>query len=228
MTEREQMNDIAKAKEDILAAALPNVLFDGWTDGVLREAITDAGIDLGLAREAFPRGAIDMALFYHAQGDCALLDAISKADMSGMRYSQKVTFAVKTRLMLADKEAVMRGVTLFALPQYLAEGVKALWSTVDTIWTALEDTSDDVNWYTKRATLSGVYSSTILFWIGDDSEGDYATWDFLERRIENVMQFEKVKSKVSDTPVGKAFEAATSWIKAPSSDYKSDFPGYRG
>ena len=76
-----------------------------------------------------------------------------------------------------------------------------IWGTADAIWQALGDTSDDVNWYTKRATLSAVYGATVLYWLGDESEGHAATWEFLDRRIENVMQFEMFKAKVRDNPV---------------------------
>ena len=228
MTETSEMTPLQKAKEDILAAAMPHVVFDGWTNIVLNAAAREAGVDADLAREAFPRGAIDLALFYHGKGDCALMQAISEADFTGMRFSEKVAYAVKTRLKLADKEAVRRGVTLFSLPLNLGDGIKATWSTVDIIWTSLGDTSYDVNWYTKRATLSGVYSSTVLYWIGDDSAGDQATWDFLDRRIAGVMQIEKVKGRIKDTPLGKVMNQATSWIKAPDPDHKSRYPGFGG
>ena len=222
------MTDLGKIKEDILSAALPHVMFDGWTNDVLKIAAGDADIEPDLVALAFPNGAIDLALFYHGKGDCMMMEAIEKADLSDMRYSEKVAFAVKTRLQVVDKEAVRAGATLFALPQNTAAGAKAMWDTVDTIWTALGDSSVDVNWYTKRATLSAVYSTTVLYWIGDDSADDQATWDFLDRRIENVMQFEKVKAKVKDTGLGKMVEAATSWIKAPDPDHKSKYPGYSG
>ena len=72
---------------------------------------------------------------------------------------------------------------------------------------ALGDTSTDINWYTKRATLSGVYSATVLYWLGDDSPGNAATWDFLDRRIDDVMSIEKMKAKLRENPVSKALLA---------------------
>ncbi len=64
-------------------------------------------------------------------------------------------------------------------------GLKLLYRTVDAIWYAAGDTSTDFNFYTKRATLAGVYSST-RHWLNDRSEGSEATWGFLDRRIDNV------------------------------------------
>jgi ubiquinone biosynthesis protein COQ9 len=104
---------------------------------------------------------------------------------------------------ISDAEAVRRGSALFALPQHAADGAKAIWGTADAIWVALGDTSTDINWYTKRATLSAVYGATVLYWLGDDSEGHAATWEFLDRRIENVMAIEKLKAGIRNNAMWK-------------------------
>ncbi len=207
-------------KEQLLNAILDHVPFDGWSETSFRAAISDCGLDAGLARAICPRGAVDLALAFHARGDAAMLDRINTEDLSGLKFRDKIAAAVRFRLQaVEDKEAVRRGVTLFALPIYAADGAKAVWGTCDQIWTALGDTSDDVNWYTKRATLSGVYSSTLLYWLGDDSPDYQATWEFLDRRIEGVMQFEKLKAQVNDNPLLKPFLAVPNWlagqVKAP-------------
>jgi ubiquinone biosynthesis protein COQ9 len=156
----------------------------------------------------FPRGAVDLALAYHARGDAAMIARLAATDLSALRFRDRVATAVRFRLEAAsDKEAVRRGTTLFALPMHAADGARAIWGTADAIWTALGDSSTDLNWYTKRATLSGVYGATVLFWLGDDSPGHQATWDFLDRRIGDVMQFEKAKAAVLDNPVAKAMLA---------------------
>jgi ubiquinone biosynthesis protein COQ9 len=120
---------------------------------------------------------------------------------------------------VADQELVRRGTTLFALPMHAADGAKAIWGTADRIWTALGDTSQDLNWYTKRATLSAVYGSTVLYWLGDTSPGNQATWDFLGRRIDGVMQVEKLKASLKENPLGKAMMAGPgkvfSTLRAP-------------
>jgi ubiquinone biosynthesis protein COQ9 len=64
------------------------------------------------------------------------------------------------------------------------------------MWYAAGDTSTDFNFYTKRATLAGVYSSTLLYWLNDRSPGSEATWGFLDRRIDDVMKIEKLKAQV--------------------------------
>lgn len=217
-------------KNDLLHAALMHVPFDGWTHVTFEAAIRDTGVSRSVARAICPRGAVDLAVAFHKAGDAAMLDKLATADLSGMKFRDKVTAAVRYRLeVIEDKEAVRRGAALFALPMYAADGVRLVWETCDAIWTALGDTSEDVNWYTKRATLAGVYSSTVLYWLGDDSPDHMATWAFLDRRIADVMHVEKLKAQVNDNPMLRTLMTGPNWImkqiKAPPAARKSDLPG---
>lgn len=221
--------DTVETREKLLDAALAHVPFDGWTEATFRAAAMDIGIAPDLARVICPRGALDLAVVYHKRGDEAMVARLRTADLADMRFRDRIAAAVRYRLEEADPEAVRRGAALFALPQNGPVGASLVWGTADAIWTALGDTSTDVNWYTKRATLSGVYSTTALFWLGDESPGKTATWEFLDRRIDNVMQFEKLKSTVKDSPVLSRVFAGPIWlagqIKAPSR-VPNDMPGF--
>jgi len=227
MTDRETI-------QSLLDAAKLHVPFDGWTAPTFQAAVAESGVAPGVAEAVCPRGAVDLALAYHAEGDALMLERLTATDLSEMRFRDRVAFAVRARLeAVDDRELVRRGATLFALPQYAGDGAKAIWGTCDKIWTALGDTSEDVNWYTKRATLSGVYSSTVLYWLGDDSPGHQATWEFLDRRIDDVMQFEKVKAQVRDNKVLSQVFAGPlkilDKVRAPQASGRHDMPGqWRG
>ena len=155
----------------MIAAALPHVAFDGWSDRTLAQAVEDAGVDPGLSRLAFPRGGVDLALAFHNDRDAALAADLASADLLGLRFRDRIAYAIMRRLELVadDREAVRRGAALFALPNHAADGARAIWHTADTIWTALGDDSRDFTWYSKRTTLSAVYSSALLYWLGDDT-----------------------------------------------------------
>ncbi len=194
-------------KDRVLDAALMHVPFDGWSDRTLLAALADTGVEARLSRALFPRGGVDLALAYHARGDAAMVARLQAMDLTALRFRDRIAAAVRARLEVADQELVRRGTTLFALPMHAADGAKAIWGTADRIWTALGDTSQDLNWYTKRATLSAVYGATVLYWLGDSPPAHQATWEFLDRRIEQVMQFEKLKASLRENPLGKAMMA---------------------
>lgn len=191
----------------LLDAALLHVPFDGWSRATLAAAARDTGIDPALAHALFPRDGVDLALAYHRRGDAQMVADLTARDLDGMRLRDKVALAVRLRLEGADREAVRRAAALFALPQHAADGARAVWDTADAIWTALGDPSEDGNWYTKRAILASVLAATVLYWLGDDSPGQQATWAFLDRRIEGVMRFERAKAAVQRNPALRALFA---------------------
>ncbi len=193
------------SKDDVLNAVLPHVVFDGWSRAAMTAAAGELEIDEAQLTQMFPRGPVDLALAWHARGDAEMVARLRAADLDGMRYRDRIALGVRLRLEVADRELVRRAMALFALPQHAALGSAAVWGTASLIWETLGDTSRDINWYTKRATLSAVYSATVLYWLGDDSEGSAASWAFLDRRIEDVMQIEKVKGKVRESGLFQAF-----------------------
>lgn len=214
----------ATPKDRLLDAALTHVPFDGWSDTAFSAAIQDSGIEPVLARALCPRGAVDLARAFHLRGDKIMAERLLAEDLSEMRFRDRIATALRLRLeVVEDRELVRRGSTLFSLPQYAPDGAKLIWGTCDLIWNTLGDTSEDFNWYSKRTTLSAVYSATVLYWLGDDSDGHQNTWDFLDRRIENVMQFEKVKAGLKKNPFLKGPFAALESIRAPEA--KNDLPG---
>jgi ubiquinone biosynthesis protein COQ9 len=216
-----------ETKARVLDAALAHVPFDGWSESTFKAAIAESGVAPGLARALFPRGGVDLALAYHRRGDDAMVAALAQRNLQALRFRDRIALAIRLRLELADRELVRRGTTLFSLPMHAADGARAIWQTADRIWTALGDSSNDLNWYTKRATLSGVYGATVLYWLGDETSGAEATWDFLDRRIDQVMQFEKLKANLRENPLGKVWMAGPGklfeTIRAPK--LPDDLPG---
>jgi ubiquinone biosynthesis protein COQ9 len=212
----------------LLDAALAHVAFDGWSDETFAAGAEDAGLSLADARGLAPRGALDLAMAYHRRGDREMVTRMENVDLSGMRYSERVAAALKFRIdVMTDREAVRRATTLFALPMHAADGAKLVWETADHIWTALGDTSEDGNWYTKRATLSAVWGSVVLYWLGDDSPDYGKTSDFIDRRIENVMQIETLKGRMQQNPLTKPLMELQNTILGRMSAPKTprDVPG---
>ena len=222
---------LEEARAALVAAALPHVPFDGWSAETVAAAIADSGVDAGLARLAIPRGALDLALAAHRDGDARMVARAAASDLQSMRIRDKIATLVRFRIeAVGDVEVLRKGLTFFSMPPHASEGAAALWATADLIWRTIGDTSDDLNWYSKRAILSGVYSATVLYWVGDDSDDHAATWAFLDRRIENVMQFEQTKARFKNSPLGKAFDRGpgklASKFRAPRRAAREDLPGY--
>ena len=181
----------------LMEAVLPHVLFDGWSPKAVKAAAADLGEDVATFDLAFPNGAVDMIRLFVENADDAMEAELEKRDVLSLKIRERITLAIRVRLELyaMHKEAVRRAVNILSLPQNVPLSLKLTANTVSRMWWATGDTSSDFNWYTKRVTLAGVYGATLLYWLSDKSPGHEKTWEFLDRRIENVMQVETAKYK---------------------------------
>ena len=185
--------------DEVRAALAPmiarNAGFDGWSDAAVHAAADEAGVDRDVAKLAFKDNAIDMIDGWINSIDLELAHRLPAEKLAAMKIRDRITALLATRLeiMAPDRESLRRAMAIMAMPQNLARSVKIGWRSADRMWRLAGDTASDFNHYTKRMTLSAVYASTLSVFVNDDSDNFADARAFLDRRIDNVMQFEKVK-----------------------------------
>jgi len=194
------------ARQAILKAILPIAAFDGWTVKSLREAVSQTDLPKGADDLYFPEGPLEVIGFWSEQMNRATANDLAELDQTQMKIRDKVTAGVLARLYAIGphEEAARRAMARLSLPDAIGQGPQQLWSSADTIWRAIGDTSTDGNYYSKRMILSGVIGSTLAVWLSDNDPEKTKSRAFLDARIANVMQFEKAKwefkSKTKDWP----------------------------
>lgn len=200
---RDETMDIRDA---ILQKLLENAIFDGVNWRAAERAAALVGYDPAMAAAVFPAGMDSLVTHFSDWADRRMLEALLPLDPSEMRVRDRIREAVKARLdVLAPyKEAVGDILTYRSLPLRQVGGAKAVWQTADRIWRWAGDTSTDYNYYTKRSLLAGVIGSTMMACISaprkggaQDSASMQDAYDFLDRRIENVMQFGKILGRIT-------------------------------
>ncbi len=196
----------------LLDAMMMHVPFDGWSQAAIDNAAKDLGVDPLLARNALPRGAPDAIALHSVRADKRMIEALEARGLEGLKIREKITLAIRTRLEQCEteRESVRRAVQFLALPLGAPLAARLLYNTVDAIWRGIGDASQsaEFSFYSKRAILAGVYSSTLAFWLQDDSDGRAETWTFLDRRIDDVMQLGKLRARME--PVLKALPSPLS------------------
>jgi ubiquinone biosynthesis protein COQ9 len=193
----EKPSPLEQLRRTIALAVGENAVFDGWTAKAVDSAAMQLGLDPVQARLAMPKTAAAMIDTYIQEVDRALEAYFTPKRLSGMKIREKIRSLVWHRLEIMGpaREAVRRGLAILAMPQNVPQGIRTSWRTADLMWRIAGDTSTDFNHYTKRMTLGAVYGSTLLVWLDDQSEGWAETAAFLDRRIDDVMTFEKWKAK---------------------------------
>ena len=185
--------------DEVRAALAPiiarNAGFDGWSDAAVHAAADEVGVDRDVAKLAFKDNAIDMIDAWIDSIDMELAHRLPAEKLGAMKIRDRITALLATRLeiMAPDRESLRRAMAIMAMPQNLVRSAKIGWRSADRMWRLAGDTASDFNHYTKRMTLSAVYASTLSVFVNDDSDNFADARAFLDRRIDNVMQFEKVK-----------------------------------
>ena len=195
------MNDEPSPLEDIRRKlALPlgeNAVFDGWTEAAVVAAARAQGVEPAQAKLAVPKDQAGKIDLYIRGVDRALADHFTPERLEGLKIREKIRAIVWRRLEIMEpaREAIRRALSILAMPQNVPTGLKIGWRTADVMWRIAGDTSTDYNHYTKRMMLGGVYASTLLVWLDDQTEGWIETASFLDRRIDDVMKIEKLKAQ---------------------------------
>jgi len=192
--------DDAGKKRAVVEAALAHAAFDGFTDRVLARAASECGLDKAQTTRLFPDGAQSLVETFSMLVDEDMEAELGRLNLPAMKVRERIGTAIRTRLgaLKPNKEAARRAAAFLSLPQNLPLATRLLYRTVDSMWRAAGDTSTDFNFYTKRGILTGVYSSTLIRWFNDQSGDEHETLVFLAARIENVMQFERLKAQVRE------------------------------
>lgn len=185
-------------REELALRVAANAVFDGWGDRALGDAADAIAIPLSRAKLAFPGGGIDMIDAWFATLDREMERRNAPAELAMLKIRDRISRLILSRLDTARprREAVRRALAKLALPLNLPTATRLGWRTADVMWRLAGDASTDLNHYTKRVMLAGVYATTLMVWLDDDSDGHMDTKAFLDRRIDGVMRFEKAKARL--------------------------------
>lgn len=200
----------AALRDQLADAVASEASFEGWTRVALAAAGRRLDLPAGEADRLFPGGQIQILTYLSQRADLRTVEDMEKDGVAGLKIRDRIKGAVRIRLERhsGEREAVRRALALLSLPFNAGLALKLLYKTVDAMWYAAGDTSTDFNFYSKRATLAGVYSSTLLYWLNDRTPGAEATWSFLDRRIDDVMRIEKLKDQLRSWTGGQRRTAA--------------------
>lgn len=183
--------NIPAFRDHVLLATLPDVAENGWHWSSIEKAAQSCGLQDDMHGSLFPNGLVDAVAHFSDYIDRAMLKKLENIPTSALRSKDKVRAAILARydILTPYKDATKATLAFWAMPNHVIQGQRVLWRSADRIWTWVGDTSTDYNRQTKRALLSSILMGTNMVWIGDDSENNIVTQAFLDRRLENVMEF---------------------------------------
>ena len=193
----------AATEARLMDAAVPLIPELGWNARVVRRAGEAAGLSAPETELLLPGGARDLAALFSYRQDEAALAALSSVDASALKIRERIARGVEARVEASTAEGAATRALMgyLALPQNMALGARLAWASADVIWRWAGDTSTDASHYSKRVILATLLSSTLAVRL---TNAPAAAQQHLERGIEAVMQFEKLKARLGARPFAAA------------------------
>nr|XP_033796565.1 ubiquinone biosynthesis protein COQ9, mitochondrial isoform X2 [Geotrypetes seraphini] len=194
-------------QQRILTASLEFVPEYGWTS----EAIAEGAKSLDLSAAATGMFGNDGSdLVFHFVSQCntrlnELLEEEHKLVQLGQTEKKKTdqflrdAIEARLRMLIPYIEKWPQAMSTMLFPQNIPTALNLLTSMVDDMWHYAGDQSTDINWYTRRAMLAGIYNTTELVMVQDASPDYKDTWHFLENRIDNAMKVGHAAKQVKST-----------------------------
>jgi ubiquinone biosynthesis protein COQ9 len=182
-----------ETEQRLLDAALKLAPAEGWTSRLALSAGKACGLTPGETELLLPQGPADLAALLSRRHDARALQALAAVDPTKLKIRERIAHGVEARLAAAtaDEAAVRRCSGFLALPPNLALAGRLAWESADLLWRWAGDTATDENHYSKRALLAGILTGALAIQL---SSGPEAALAFTDRRIANVMAFEKWKA----------------------------------
>ncbi|SCV65462.1 hypothetical protein ANAPRD1_00851 [Anaplasma phagocytophilum] len=186
--------------KNICEATIALIPSYGVTDQALLEACTLLDMEGKLYK--FPNGIrtvlehMNEALIEHITSTYGDIDP-SKVPRIRDKILCLLEICVRHHASLPEPRALLRSLTSYYLtPSNTCFAMSMVFKIADTMWHLTKDPSTDFNYYTKRITLATIYFLSMLHMSDDTSENFTSTFDFLKRRVENVISFYKFKGKI--------------------------------
>jgi len=191
----------SRTEARLLAEALTLAPELGWTWRLAIAAGAALGMTRGETELLVPGGPRDLAALQSRACNAAALAALADVDPATLKIRERIRRSVLAWLDAAsvDEAATRRWAGFLALPTHAALGLRLAWETADKLWVWAGDRATDENHYTKRALLAGILIGTLAVRLAD---GPAAAEDHLGRRIQNVMDFERLKGRLGRVRLG--------------------------
>jgi len=182
-----------QAEQRLLEEALNLAPLHGWTRAMVAAAGKAAGLSAGETELLLPHGPADLAALLSRRHDARALTILNDTDPLALKVRERIARAVEARLDAAaqDETATRRWMGWLALPQNAPLAARLAWESADLLWRWAGDAAIDENHYSKRALLAGILTGGLAIRV---ASGRAAASTFADRRIEDVMRFERFKA----------------------------------
>ena len=181
-----------------------------WDMQLIHEVEAECGFESNYHYVIFGDDIADIVDFYEKWQDDLMLKFL-KDEQQITKVRDKIAKAVKIRI--AKCSSIIhhkKNRDYFLQFQTAAQMPKIVWRSSDVIWRYAGDKSIDFNYYSKRAILSSLYISSIMYYIANCSDNNEKFEQFVDQAIAKILNIGNLTKQLkipstSDIPIIRLF-----------------------
>jgi ubiquinone biosynthesis protein COQ9 len=190
-------------KQKIISKFIELLQFEGWSNNTLEKAAKECGFDSGYLSIIYPGGISEFTNEFITECNDAALKVALDDNFAKLRTTQKVEEIIYRRIgtyhnVLGSIDNVRKFVGYCGNPVNVPGSLRNIYSFSSDVWYLLGDKSTDFNYYTKRISLSAIYTKCMLYSLSDKSDNLTQTKKYIQKSIDGLMKINKLKQKVND------------------------------
>ncbi|XP_042506322.1 ubiquinone biosynthesis protein COQ9-B, mitochondrial [Macadamia integrifolia] len=177
----------------VLQAALRHVVRLGWTGAAMITGARELGVSPAIVG-SFPRKEAALVEFFMDECLQRLIDIIdSGEELCNLIPSECVSKLIRIRLEMQAPYISKwpQALSIQAQPMNIPTSFKQRTMLVDEILHATGDQASDIDWYLKRTVIGGIYSTSEVYMLTDNSPDFLDTWHFLDSRVKDAFDIGK-------------------------------------
>jgi len=176
--------------------------FEPWNQATLEKACGEAGFNPDYIDVVYP-GKIEEFTKEFVQGCNSQAFLKAKENWAALKTTKKVEEIIFQRICqyhfkLKNLEGLKKFLSYSATPSHIHASLKNIYDFSSEVWYELGDRSVDISYYTKRLSLSAIYSKSMLYSLSDKSDNLHQTREFIQKSIDGLMKINKLKQKVNE------------------------------
>jgi len=188
--------DLNKTRSDIFDLSMQYIIINGWNNNLFKLITQNNNYKYEEIISLFPNGYVDLLKYFFERLNQELTFSFNNSNFLTLKTHEKIREIILLRLKNYNtkKKIIKRTYFTLLLPINSKIASLLLYKTIDQMWYIAGDSSTDFNYYSKRAILAAIYSSTVLYWINNDYNFK-KTKIFLDNKLLQVFRITRIKRR---------------------------------
>lgn len=191
-------------KQKVTEKFINLLAFEPWSNETLEKACEEAGFDKAFTFALYPGKIAEFTHEFVQQcNENAFAQAKAVANFQGLKIGQKVEEIIYARILqyhtrLKNFESLKKFIGYSANPKNIGASLGNIYEFANDVWYEIGDKSTDISYYTRRLSLSAIYSKCMLYSLSDKSDNLTQTKKFIQKSIDALLKINKLKQKVNE------------------------------